>query len=155
MRLLLILTVFVSACHGDFYRADFGPRSYTDALGFDVRLNRFIVDKVAAETYELKVIGQWQAAMDHEAIKCDVRKAISPYGPLLSWQPFPFLLNGIKESGATTFLGYGAQMRVGWRDDVATTALGHEMGHVILYACQQNPSEDNLSSWAKREGLPY
>lgn len=51
-------------------------------------------------------------------------------------------------TSATVFVGLE-------RDDVRASALGHELGHMILAKCGLDPSEASLKKYADEHGVPY
>lgn len=44
---------------------------------------------------------------------------------------------------------------VGYKEIMADTALGHELGHVVMLKWQDNPSEEALRVIATAHGVPY
>jgi hypothetical protein len=117
------------------------------------------IDDKFVSTVEYIVLIKWQVAINKENINCDVTKEVLSHHPIVSWQPVdPFISvddGNILVHGLTYLYGYGIQMVVGYKDDLSSTALGHEMGHAILYACGQNYSEPSLLAWTTKYDLPY
>lgn len=68
--------------------------------------------------------------------------------------PYPGGLAGLTETNWRGVKGAYC-VRVGWKPDMRLTALGHELGHVVLMRSGRDPSEDALAEAAKTYGVPY
>lgn len=83
-----------------------------------------------------------------------VRRSLQ--GVSLTWRTAPFDLHtkpGFKWMGMTS--ASAKAMQVGYKDPVESTALGHEIGHVVLLAWKGDGSDETLKRMHEQHGVPY
>lgn len=129
----------------------------TDPHGVDVAANGFPIDPVeVAADISSTAVGYQVAFIDEKRNDCDVQDMLRRV-VRLSFRSYPFE-SGMwpgQFAGLTTPLDGNYIVEVGFREPLARTALGHELGHVFLGLCHDDPSEAHLADFTARYGLPY
>lgn len=109
----------------------------------------------ALELETERVEAVWEMAIRAE--KADrrlIRRAFA--GVVVEWKTAPFAMSlrpGFRWMGLTS--GTGRLVQVGRIDPLEKSALGHELGHVILMAWKDDGSEEALKVMSDKYGVPY
>lgn len=103
-----------------------------------------------------RVVKLWEGAvLAEQGNAAVVRRALR--GVSLTWKPAPFAVDGLRPGFKWMGLasGSGRVIWVGYKDPIETTALGHEIGHVILLVWKGDGSEETLRAMHDKHGVPY
>lgn len=110
------------------------------------------VHKVVQDTIKI-----WEAALERHGMSCDVRCALDFDVLIMS----AVTLNGESVAGVAhtgrdryvevKILEGGAIMKT----DNGSSALAHELGHMIEKTCAGHTSNESLFIWHKHDGVPY
>jgi hypothetical protein len=144
-KLKIILLLALAGCGGSF------KATFVTTEGVKVNTAGHTVSKEEFSAYMEKTVADWQVALIHSGITCDLIPALN--GLKVTFMAHPFEYKGKLYNGLTFVQTKDSQ--VGWLPDLARTALGHELGHFILYSCHQPYDEASLLEWTKKFHLPY
>lgn len=147
----LLAGVVLTTCWSSPYSIDF-----TDSHGIQVDTGEFAVDSMEFDRIVDQTIDAWENAFAVERPDAVPRLRHIWDGVIVMWETYPFPCPGI---GVPMDLCAGLMenhiLHIGWRPDVEDTALGHELGHFILWVLDGDPSEERLLWFHERFATPY
>ena len=152
MKYIILLFTFLLACSKSSQPTTL-KIDYTTQDGVKLISGGFKVDKLEFQQEVRYVAGIWQQALDKEKISCKALPSLK--GITVQYKEYPFISSATKNKVYGETYPGKKLLLVGWHKDIKYSALGHEIGHYILYACKQDYMEDNLLKWAKKYKLPY
>lgn len=126
LNIMLITTICFYGVYGVFLYA---RQKFLNKITFITKhqiaviANTFKVDQTEFEAETDEMITKWNAACNFD------KSAGALVGLWVEFQQFPLTLSGNNEELAGYLKGNNAV--VGWKPDLKTTALQHEMGHAI------------------------
>jgi hypothetical protein len=94
---------------------------YITSDGVAVFTNGFIAPKIAVEGIIKTTLSQWEFATGWPGVKDSIK------GSVLEFKEYPIVKGELKYAGLTI----GNDMMVGFKPNLKTTALSHELGHII------------------------
>ena len=144
-KLKYLVLVLVIGCTSSF------KHNLTSPEGMQIDTSIFAITAEQFSATVQSTLEAWQKALDASGHVCKPADFIKDLH--VQFLPYPFVWNGKRYAGLT-FVDKNLS-QVGWREDLNMTALGHEMGHYILYRCHLPYDELNLFDWAKKYHLPY
>ena len=165
MRVLLVLLLVIAcagvACAGvDTFVERYGPVAYVDSHGISVATNGFPVAPAAFETEVDATVASWRRALKAERLAC-AELSICLASTTVSWReyPFPDFRDSAPRAGLALLIEDDGRREivlvVGYRDPLSDTALGHELGHAILWCCGLSSGESTLLRWADAHVVPF
>lgn len=111
--------------------------------------NGYQVSPLIIDTHIEDVVLRWEAATGWHGVR-DVIRSMS----FVFVKPI-FYSNVYNHSlGGLALLSTGTAV-IGWHPDVEKTALGHEIGHFVLYKWRGDATEEGLKEFAALHRLPY
>lgn len=149
---LLVALLALSACEPT-HLLDYGAFTFTDRHGVRVIQDLHVITPEAFEAEIDRVTVLWESALPDAGDVLD---------DLYVWlAPRPFRdphSPGLCPTGCEG--AYSPRLRlaivgVGLDDPLEGTALGHELGHVILWRLRGDASEEGLRAFTLTHGLPY
>jgi len=129
--------------------------AYVTRHGLIVMKSEWTPIRVFVEKETERVVVLWEkAALTESANPKIIRGALQ--NVVVRWASAPFTLHirpGFKWMGMTS--GSGESMMVGHVEPLERSALGHEIGHVILMDWKMDGTEETLKSYQEKHGTPY
>lgn len=160
MKLIVLVVLFiVSSCYKDridYLQEDWGEVTFVSQHNIYVASNGYDVDPDGFESEVDRVISLWQMAFAGEGINCDVNLSLDQIFVAYTSAPFYDIhyMNGQGKLAGISYLSLSL-IRVGYTGDFQKSALGHELGHEILFRCLQDYSHENMEIYNKKYGTPY
>ena len=150
----LVLFVVLCGC-GDNSHDRFGAITFVDGHGIEVAANSWPVDQGEFESVVSETLTLWQNGLNQEGVSCGVLVAVDLY--TVSWTGFPFYDERLEGplAGLTEWVGVRLVSTVGFRMPLNSSALGHELGHVVLARCGQDWNHPTMLYYAENYGTPY
>jgi len=147
--------------------------AYVTSHGLVVMQSEWTPIRVFVEKETERVVQLWEKAVELEReaafkqLKTAVQRAIhtgrelpvvrpAVRGVVVRWATAPFSMHvrpGFKWMGLTS--GSGESMMVARVDPLDRSALGHEIGHVIMMKWRDDGSEETLKRFHDKYGTPY
>lgn len=128
---------------------------FTTDHGLRVVIDLTIADYSTAESLRLGI----EAATEDALIRWENAGCAKARGYLrdcfLVLKPYPFELHDWTGKYRGVTLRNLKAMLVGYRTQMPTSALGHEIGHVVLREWGKPWDEAALRKWATEKGVPY
>ena len=159
-RALLAVLVFPIVSCGDrwdWVEDKFGVITAIDPTGAPIAANGQPIDLGAVNDEVARTLGLWRAAFRDDRVVCDLASVMPDV--FISFRENPFLRPewyGEQELlGLMWQLDDIAVLEVGFRPDLDRSALGHELGHAVLWWCGLQATEPYLFMWAQAHGVPY
>ena len=116
-----------------------------------------LVERGAVECEVARTIMCWvpalmaEAKLTGEQARAVTRRAFA--GVMLVWMPFPFAYQGRKLYAGLAMPGNA--VLVGAKLPLVESALGHELGHLILAAWGVSATDEMLLGLSRKHGVPF
>lgn len=174
----LFSLLLLCACPSRFEKhieSMWGKMTFTTPHGIKVYRGVYPVDPVLFSAHVAWVLNEWQKALDSEGEPCDVQRMV--WGTRVAFLPHPFQagkdsvpkasldaegggaawLSGLAFEIAPSVLPGRASwmLLVGHENQLAKTALAHEIGHVIAKKCLGLREHDQIDAFVKPKGVPF
>ncbi len=128
---------------------------FTTVHGLHVIFDTVVDDYSTADSVQLAIEAVTEDAISRWAVAGCLNSRAMVRGCLLVLKPQPFELHRFTGRFASVTLRGIKGMLVGYRRRMEASALGHELGHVILRAWGKPYEEADLRKWATEKGVPY
>lgn len=151
--LLAVMTAMFDLiyCYLIFYRWQQIKNINYSVFGMDVICNNHPVKKEDMEKIISKTIDMWAVVLKTKGVDSPNTLAVEAIdGLLISWENFPI----VNQWGKFAGLAFGKYVQVGYKEDLNSTALAHEIGEFIFGKynkgilssplCHQFMKENNL-----------
>lgn len=98
---------------------------------------------------------RWDAAFAGTPTMSITPREVLKQGVMVYWKEYPFELHKTPGKFAGFAKPWKNAIAVGSKYPVESTALGHELGHIVLHASVGDGSEDTLRAFSDKFEVPY